>query len=59
MKISKYYLDNYYFEREINIMSELYANDSNRLKNMRLKIIESFNDKKFIGRMEQIIKEMS
>ena len=56
-KLAKYYIENYYFEREINTMSELYSQDTNRLKNLRLKIIESFNDKEFIKRINIMIKE--
>lgn len=41
----EHYLDTYSFEKEIETMAPLYANDSNRLKNMRLKILESLSDK--------------
>ena len=47
-KRSKYYLESYDFEREIDTMSNLYSADPNRLKNIRLKIIESLQDKKLI-----------
>ncbi len=50
---SKYYIENYDFEREIDIMAPLYSNDTNRLKNIRYKIIESFNDKKLIEKIEK------
>ena len=33
------YLDNYYFEKEIETMTSLYSNDLSRVKNMRLKIL--------------------
>lgn len=45
---SRSYLDTYDFEREIGNLGSLYANDSNRLKNMRLLILESLNDKKLM-----------
>lgn len=51
-----YYVDNYDFEREIDIMAPLYSEDTNRLKNIRYKIIESLNDKKLIEKI-QIIHE--
>jgi len=53
-KRSKYYLENYDFEREIDTMSNLYSTDPNRLKNIRLKIIESLQDKKLIEIIENI-----
>jgi len=53
-KKSKYYLESYDFEREIDTMSNLYSADPNRLKNIRLKIIESLQDKKLIETIENI-----
>jgi len=47
-KRSKYYFESYDFEREIDTMSNLYSTDPNRLKNIRLKIIESLQDKQLI-----------
>lgn len=51
----KDYLENYYFEREIEIMKPLYADDPNRIKNIRIKIIEALNDRKL---MEKLIDVM-
>ena len=53
-KRSKYYLESYDFEREIDTMSNLYSTDPNRLKNISLKIIESLQDKKLIETIENI-----
>ena len=53
-KRSKYYLESYDFEREMDTMSNLYSTDPNRLKNIRLKIIESLQDKKLIEMIENI-----
>ncbi len=53
-KRSKYYLESYDFEREIDTMSNLYSTDPNRLKNIRSKIIESLQDKKLIETIENI-----
>ena len=58
VKKCKYYTENYYFHREIEIMSDLYANDPHRLKNIRLKILESFNDKKFMERINETIEKL-
>ncbi len=53
-KRSKNYLESYEFKREIDTISNLYSTDPNRLKNIRLKIIESPQDKKLIGTIENI-----
>jgi len=53
-KRSKYYLESHDFEREIDTMSNLYSTDPNRLKNIRLKIIESLQDKKLMETIENI-----
>ena len=47
-KLSLYYLDNYDFFREIEQVKSLYSDDPSRVKNLRMTIISSFNDKKFI-----------
>ncbi len=58
LKKSKFYLENYDFEREITIMSGLYSEDPDRLRNIRYKIIESLDDKKFVEKIESIIPEL-
>jgi len=54
----EYYLKNYSFEKEIETMAVLYSEDSNRLKNMRLKIIESLEDKKLMDNIEYLIEKL-
>ena len=54
-KLSTYYIDTYDFTREIEILAQVYFNDSNRLKNLRLLIIDSLNDKKLIERLQAIL----
>jgi len=39
-------------------MAPLYSEDSNRLKNMRLKILESLADKKLIDNIEYAIEKL-
>jgi hypothetical protein len=56
-KISNY-LENYYFVQEIDTMSPLYSDDSDRIKNMRLKIIEAFQDKKLIDKIEDLVDKL-
>ena len=54
----EYYLDTYSFEKEIETMAPLYSDDSHRLKNMRLKIIESLSDKKLMDDIEYLLDKM-
>ena len=43
-KLAAYYVDEYDFTREIEILGQVYYKDSDRLKNLRLLIINSLND---------------
>jgi len=54
-KLSTYYIDTYDFTREIENLTQIYFNDSNRLKNLRLLIIDSLNDKKLIEKLQAIL----
>jgi len=54
-KLSVYYIDTYDFTREIEILSQVYGNDSNRLKNLRMLIINSLNDKNLIEKLQSIL----
>ena len=54
-KLSRYYIDTYDFAREIEILAQVYFKDFNRLKNLRLLIIESLNDKKLIEKFRAIL----
>lgn len=56
-KLSEY-LDTYYFEKEIETMTPLYSDDSNRIRNIRLKILESFDEKKLMDRIQTILDEL-
>jgi len=55
---AKNYLENYYFVQEIDTMSSLYSNDPNRIKNMRFKILEAFEDKRLIDKIEELIEKL-
>ena len=57
-KISLYYTETYDFSREINLLSQIYYNDPLRLKNLRLVIIESLNDKKLIEKFQDIFNRL-
>ena len=54
-KLSTYYIDAYDFTREIENLALVYFNDSNRLKNLRLLIIDSLNNKKLIEKLQAIL----
>ena len=54
-KLSAYYIDTYDFTREIEILGQVYYMDSDRLKNLRLLIINSLNDKKLIEKLQTIL----
>ena len=54
-KLSTYYIGTYDFTREIENLAPVYFNDPNRLKNLRLLIIDSLNDKKLIEKLQAIL----
>ena len=54
-KLATYYIETYDFTREIEMLAQVYYNDSNRLKNLRLLIINSLNDKKLIDEFQTIL----
>jgi len=57
-KLSIYYIDTYDFTREIENLAPVYFNDSNRLKNLRLLIIDSLNDKNLIEKLQAILNKL-
>jgi hypothetical protein len=54
----QHYLDSYYFEKEIETMAPLYSNDLNRVKNMRLKILEALEDKDMMDDVKELIEKI-
>jgi len=54
-KLAAYYIDAYDFTREIEILGQVYYKDSSRLKNLRLLIINSLNDRKLIEKLQTIL----
>jgi len=54
----QHYLDNYYFEKEIETMAPLYSNDLGRVKNMRLKILEALEDRKMMDEVMELIEKI-
>ena len=57
-KLSTYYVAAYDFAWEIEKLSQIYYNDSNRLKNLRLLIINSLNDKNLVEKLETILTKL-
>ena len=57
-KLATYYIETYDFAREIEMLAQVYYDDSNRLKNLRLLIINSLNDKKLIEKFQIILIDL-
>ena len=57
-KLFSYYTETYDFSREIDILAQIYYKDSNRLKNLRLLIIDSLNDKHLIEKLQKLLNEL-
>ena len=58
LSASDAYVKNYDFFREIETMSKLYSEDPHRLQNLRQTIIDSFNDKKLIEKIESLMEKL-
>ena len=57
-KLSKYYTTTYDYSREIEYVSKIYGKDPNRIKNLRILIINSLNDKRMIEKFQTILDEL-
>ena len=57
-KLSAYYIDTYDFTREIEILAQIYYNDSDRLKNLRMLIINSLNDRELIEKFQAVLIDL-
>ena len=55
---AKNYLDNYSFDREIETMSKLYANDSHRLRNIRNSILDALSERKLLEKADSIMANL-
>ena len=53
------YLITYSFEKEIQTMAPLYSNDVSRVKNMRLKILESLKNNNVITNVKELFEDLS
>ena len=52
------YLEMYAFEQEIETLGVLYAKDSQRIRNMRLKILEAAQNKQMMRDAQDLINEL-
>ena len=57
-KLATYYIETYDFTWEIETLSKVYYNDSYRLKNLRIIILNSLNDKKLMEKFQTILSEL-
>ena len=57
-KLAVYYYDTYDFTREIEVLEQVCYKDSDRLKNLRLLIINSLNDKKLIEKLQTVLNKL-
>ena len=57
-KLFSYYIETYDFSREIDVLAQIYYKDSDRLKNLRMLIIDSLNDKHLIEKLQTILKKL-
>ena len=55
---AKFYLENHDFFREIETLSKLYSEDSQRIKNLRRIIVEALPEKKLIQKIESLITKL-
>ena len=52
------YVETYSFEHEIRMMAPAYSGDTHRIRNIRLKILESFEERKLVGRIGHIMGDL-
>lgn len=50
-----HYLENYYFEQEIDTILEIYPTDTHRIKNIRLMILEALEDRKMMKDTAELV----
>jgi len=55
---TKFYLENHDFFREIETLSQLYSEDSQRIKNLRHVIVEALQEKKLMQKIESLITKL-
>ena len=53
----RHYLGSYDFFRELDALSLLYSDDSMRLRNLRVTIIDALEDRNLMGHIKAILKQ--
>ena len=54
-KLSMYYIETYDYSREVEYLAQIYDEDPNRIKNLRILILNSLNDKRMMEKFQTII----
>ena len=57
-KLSINYIETYDHSREIEYLAQIYDKDPNRIKNLRVLIINSLNDKNMIEKFQNMLDEL-
>jgi len=57
-KIVQEYLENYDFSREIDLLLKTFSEDQSRVKNIRMSISKSLNDKELIEKIYNMSKKL-
>ena len=57
-KVSERYVENYDFSQEIDILSDIYFDDSARIKNIRLSIIDSLENYDTVDKLCEILEKL-
>ena len=57
-KLFSYYIETYDFSREVDVLAQVYYKDSDRLKNLRLVIIDSLNDNQLVEKLQTILNKL-
>lgn len=52
------YLDEYDFEGELEAMHPLYSDDTMRINNVRIKILEALDDRKMMESARELVEEL-
>ena len=57
-KLFSNYIETYDFSREIDVLAQVYYKDSDRLKNLRVLVMNSLNDRELIEKFQAILIDL-
>lgn len=57
-EIAGRYVETYSFEHEIRMLGPIYSEDPHRIRNIRYKILESFEERKLVDRIKYIVEDL-